>query len=152
MAGARAVQVPTAARAREAGAGRDLKDTPPRDLIAAVATVAAGGAMLAPTVTRRLIHRYATRGPSRRAQARERLTSLTGREREVLRAVADCLSNAEVGRDLFMSGATAKAHVSRVLAKLGAANRVQAAIVAHEAGPLAHEEGGGAAPRPRPSP
>ncbi|GHE36056.1 DNA-binding response regulator [Streptomyces longispororuber] len=121
---------------RAGAVGFLLKDTPPRDLIAAVHTVAAGGAMLAPTVTRRLIRHYATGVPARTEQARDRLTALTDREKEVLRAVARGLSNAETGRALFMSEATVKAHVSRTLAKLGVANRVQAAIVAYEAGLL----------------
>ena len=111
-----------------------LKDTPPRDLIQAVRTVADGNAMLAPTVTRRLIAEFAAKGGTRAATARRRLDALTGREREVVVAVAQGLSNAEIGRRLFMSEATVKAHVSSVLAKLGLGNRVQAAILAHDAG------------------
>jgi DNA-binding NarL/FixJ family response regulator len=111
-----------------------LKDTPPRDLIQAVRTVAEGNAMLAPTVTRRLIAEFAARGSPQALAARRQLEALTGREREVLVAVAQGLSNAEIGARLFMSEATVKAHVSRVLAKLGMANRVQAAILAHDAG------------------
>jgi DNA-binding NarL/FixJ family response regulator len=111
-----------------------LKDTPPRDLIQAVRTVADGNAMLAPTVTRRLIAEFAARGGTRASTARRRLDALTGRELEVVVAVAQGLSNAEIGRRLFMSEATVKAHVSSVLAKLGLGNRVQAAILAHDAG------------------
>jgi DNA-binding NarL/FixJ family response regulator len=111
-----------------------LKDTPPRDLIQAVRTVAEGNAMLAPTVTRRLIAEFASRNSAKAVAARRRLDTLTGREREVVVAVAQGLSNAEIGRRLFMSEATVKAHVSRVLAKLGLSNRVQAAILAHDAG------------------
>jgi DNA-binding NarL/FixJ family response regulator len=113
-----------------------LKDTPPRDLVQAVRTVAEGNAMLAPTVTRRLIAEFAARSSTQAVAARRRLEALTGREREVVVAVAQGLSNAEIGRRLFMSEATVKAHVSRVLAKLGLSNRVQAAILAHDAGLL----------------
>jgi DNA-binding NarL/FixJ family response regulator len=111
-----------------------LKDTPPRDLIQAVRTVADGDAMLAPSVTRRLIAEFAARGGTRAVAARRRLEALTGRELEVVVAVAQGLSNAEIGRRLFMSEATVKAHVSSILAKLGMTNRVQAAILAHDAG------------------
>jgi DNA-binding NarL/FixJ family response regulator len=113
-----------------------LKDTPPRDLIQAVRTVAEGNAMLAPTVTRRLIEEFAARSSAPAVAARERLEALTEREREVVVAVARGLSNAEIGRRLFMSEATVKAHVSHVLAKLGLRNRVQAAILVHDAGLL----------------
>jgi DNA-binding NarL/FixJ family response regulator len=111
-----------------------LKDTPPRDLIQAVHTVAEGNAMLAPTVTRRLIAEFAARSSAQAVAARKRLEALTEREHEVVVAVAQGLSNAEIGKRLFMSEATVKAHVSRVLAKLGMANRVQAAILVHDAG------------------
>jgi DNA-binding NarL/FixJ family response regulator len=111
-----------------------LKDTPPRDLIQAVRTVADGNAMLAPTVTRRLIAEFASRNSAQAVAARRRLEALTARELEVTMAVAQGLSNAEIGRRLFMSEATVKAHVSRVLAKLGMGNRVQAAILVHDAG------------------
>ncbi|MCK2214863.1 response regulator transcription factor [Actinomadura sp. ATCC 31491] len=110
-----------------------LKDTPPRELAAAVRTVAAGQAMLSPSVTRRLIASYADRAPSRAETARRRLAALTGREEDVIRALARGLSNAEIGRELRLTEATVKAHVSRVLAKLGLANRVQAAILVHDA-------------------
>jgi DNA-binding NarL/FixJ family response regulator len=113
-----------------------LKDIPPRDLIQAVRTVAEGNAMLAPTVTRRLIEEFAARSSAPAVAARERLEALTEREREVVVAVARGLSNAEIGRRLFMSEATVKAHVSHVLAKLGLRNRVQAAILVHDAGLL----------------
>ncbi|MEV0145767.1 MULTISPECIES: response regulator transcription factor [unclassified Nonomuraea] len=110
-----------------------LKDTPPRELAAAVRTVAAGHAMLSPTVTKRVISSFAGRGSSRAEIARGRLASLTAREEDVIRAVARGLSNAEIGRELKLTEATVKAHVSRVLAKLGLANRVQAAILVHDA-------------------
>jgi DNA-binding NarL/FixJ family response regulator len=121
-------------RALLAGAvGFLLKDTPPRDLINAVRTVAAGNAMLAPTVTRRLITAFAGADPTRADTARRRLSSLTPREHDVITAVAEGLSNAEIGQRLRLSEATVKAHVSRSLAKLGLSNRVQAAILVHHA-------------------
>ncbi|WP_188195524.1 response regulator [Nonomuraea sp. SYSU D8015] len=110
-----------------------LKDTPPRELAAAVRTVADGQAMLSPSVTKRLIASYVDRAPSRAEAARRQLAALTGREEDVIRAVARGLSNAEIGRELRLTEATVKAHVSRVLAKLGLANRVQAAILVHDA-------------------
>ncbi|MET8352858.1 MULTISPECIES: response regulator transcription factor [unclassified Micromonospora] len=121
-------------RALRAGAvGFLLKDTPPRELAAAVRTVAAGNAMLAPTVTRRLISSFAERGPARRDAARQRLTRLTDRELDIVREVARGRGNAEIARRLTMSEATVKAHVSRALAKLQADNRVQLAILVHDA-------------------
>jgi DNA-binding NarL/FixJ family response regulator len=125
-------------RALEAGAsGFLLKDTPPRDLIAAVRVVAAGDSMLSPSVTRTLVRRFAAAGESgRRQTALARLEQLTEREREVLLAVGRGLANAEIGRELFLSEATVKTHVSRLLLKLGCANRVQVAILAHDAGLL----------------
>jgi DNA-binding NarL/FixJ family response regulator len=124
--------------ALEAGAsGFLLKDTPPRDLIAAVRVVAAGEAMLSPAVTRSLIGHFAgSRATSRRDAAAAKVGRLTEREAEVLLSVGRGLSNAEIGRELFLSEATVKAHVSRLLTKLGAANRVQVAILAHDAGLL----------------
>ncbi|MEU6341898.1 response regulator transcription factor [Streptomyces sp. NPDC046977] len=118
---------------RSGAVGFLLKDTPPHDLAEAVRIVAAGNAMLSPTVTRRLITSFAQRGPSVADQARARLNVLTDRECEVIRAVARGLSNAEIGKELSMAQATVKAHVSRALAKLGLNNRVQAAILAHDA-------------------
>lgn len=125
---------------RAGAVGFLLKDTEPGDLIAAVRTVASGSAMLAPTVTRRLISTFAQdpadrAAASKSAAARDRLAALTDRETEVLRAVAEGLSNAEVAGLLAMREATVKAHVSRALAKLHVTNRVQAAILVHEAGP-----------------
>jgi DNA-binding NarL/FixJ family response regulator len=125
-------------RALEAGAsGFLLKDTPPRDLVDAVRVVARGDAMLSPSVTRALVERFAASAQDgRRSAALGRLSPLTDREREVLVAVGGGLSNAEIGRELFMSEATVKTHVSRLLFKLGCANRVQVAILAHDAGLL----------------
>ena len=130
-------------QALQAGAmGFLLKDTPPRELVGAVRVVAAGEAMLSPTVTRRLVGHFAADAVSpRRQRAQERLRTLTERETEVLAAVGRGLSNADIGRELYMSEATVKTHVSRLLTKLDATNRVQVAIVAHDAGLLTDPEG-----------
>lgn len=109
-----------------------LKDTSPEDLLAAIRVVAAGEALLAPTVTRRLISEFARRkDPPPAARA---LDVLTEREKEVLGQVARGLSNAEVAERLHMSTATAKTHVSRLLAKLGARDRAQLVVLAYESG------------------
>ena len=123
-------------RALQAGAtGFLLKDTPPLDLIAAVRVVAAGDSMLSPSVTRRLIaHVAADNRDHRRHDALRRLEPLSPREREVFAGVGRGMSNSEIGAALFMSEATVKAHVSRLLLKLDLANRVQVAILAHDAG------------------
>jgi DNA-binding NarL/FixJ family response regulator len=112
-----------------------LKDTPPADIIRAVRLVAAGEAMLSPSVTRTLIERFGS-DPStgKRTEARELIGSLTDREREVATEVAQGRSNADIAGLLYMSEATVKAHVSRVLAKLGVTNRVQVAIIVRDAG------------------
>ena len=125
-------------RALEAGAaGFLLKDTPPRELIAAVRVVAGGEAMLSPGVTRRLIgHFAADPRAERRRIAQARLADLTDRERDVLAQVGKGLSNHDIGGTLYLSEATVKAHVSRLLVKLDVSNRVQVAILAHEAGLL----------------
>jgi len=125
-------------RALEAGAsGFLLKDTPPRELVRAVHVVASGDAMLSPAVTRALVEHVATNSQgTRRRRAAERLAMLTDREQEVLVAVGRGSSNAEIGRVLFLSEATVKTHVSRLLLKLDCANRVQLAILAHDAGLL----------------
>ena len=122
-------------RALRAGAvGFLLKDTEPQDLLGAVRTVAAGSAMLSPTVTKRLLTTFADTEQSEVEKFRTQLDVLTAREHDVIRAVARGLSNAEIARELFMSEATVKAHVSRSLSKLGLRNRVQAAILVHDAG------------------
>ncbi len=123
---------------RAGAVGFLLKDTPPRELINAVHTVYDGHAMLAPSVTKRMLERFASPSPADsaagRAEAVRRLSVLSERERQVLVAVAEGKSNAEVGRALGMRETTVKAHVSRILAKLEMSNRVQAAILAHDAG------------------
>jgi DNA-binding NarL/FixJ family response regulator len=123
-------------RALRAGAsGFLLKHTPPADIIRAVRAVAAGEPMLSPTITRRLIgHVTDSEGGDRRRHARERLDRLTEREREVAVAIGLGKTNAEISRELYMSVATVKAHVSRVLEKLEFNNRVQIALLAHDAG------------------
>ena len=122
--------------ALQAGAsGFLLKDTPPADIIRAVRLVADGEAMLSPSATRALIERFsADPAASRRAAAEHALRALTGREREVAAQVARGHSNADIAAHLYMSEATVKAHLSRVLTKLGASNRVQVAILARDAG------------------
>ncbi|MFF8399987.1 response regulator [Streptomyces sp. NPDC016172] len=119
---------------RGGAAGFLLKDTSPRDLAAAVRTVAEGSAMLTPRITKRLIDTFAGLESADAAGARERLSVLTEREDDVVRAVARGLSNAEIGRELAMSEGTVKAHVSRALAKLGLSNRVQVALLVRDAG------------------
>jgi len=123
-------------RALRAGAGGFLlKDTPPAEIVRAVRTVAAGEPMLSPTVTRQLIgHVTVSEEGDRQRHAREQLDRLTEREREVAVAIGFGKSNAEIGRELYMSVATVKAHVSRVLEKLELNNRVQIALLAHDAG------------------
>jgi DNA-binding NarL/FixJ family response regulator len=118
-------------------AGFLLKDTPPRQIAAAVRAVADGTATLSPAVTATLIDSYVDRKAApRRAAALERTASLSEREREVLRLLGTGESNAELAGRLFVSEATVKTYVSRLLTKLDLTNRTQAAILAHEAGLL----------------
>jgi DNA-binding NarL/FixJ family response regulator len=118
---------------RAGAAGFLLKDTPPRQLAEAVRTIAAGESLLAPAVTKRLIERYVSRPPDDTAR-RERFAELTERELEVLQLITRGLSNAEIGARLFLSEATVKTHVTRVLTKLGVRDRVQAVVLAYETG------------------
>jgi DNA-binding NarL/FixJ family response regulator len=118
---------------RAGACGFLLKDAPRHDLIAAVRAAAAGNALLAPTVTRRLIESFARR-PAALAPSPSRLASLTSRERDIMLQVARGRSNAEIAVALFVSEATVKTHVGHVLAKLGLRDRVQAVILAYEAG------------------
>jgi DNA-binding NarL/FixJ family response regulator len=121
-------------RALRAGAsGFVLKDISPEDLVAAVRTVADGGALLAPSVTRRLISRF-TAPPSFDPSVVARLDRLTSRERDVLVAIAAGSSNIEIAEDLFVGAATVKSHVSSILTKLGLNNRAQAVAFAYESG------------------
>ncbi|WP_237064850.1 response regulator transcription factor [Microbulbifer guangxiensis] len=121
-------------RALQAGAsGFVLKDIPPEALVEAVRTVADGGAMLSPGITQRLISQFAQKLGTGRNLA-ERLERLTTREREVLAAIADGKSNAEIAEALFIGPATVKTHVSSVLSKLGLRDRAQAVVFAYECG------------------
>jgi DNA-binding NarL/FixJ family response regulator len=117
---------------RVGASGFLLKDTLPEDLLAAVRVVAAGDALLAPSITRRLIEDFVSRPIAPIADPR--LDQLTGREREVLTTVARGLSNAELADELFMSHATAKTHVSHLLTKFAARDRAQLVVIAYETG------------------
>jgi DNA-binding NarL/FixJ family response regulator len=118
--------------ALSAGAsGFVLKDDPPEQLIAAVRTVAGGEALLSPTITKRVIRQF-TRIP--RPTPPEELSELTTREHEVLRLVARGLSNAEIAEELYITDTTVKTHVTHVLQKLNLRDRVQAVVLAHQAG------------------
>ena len=123
-------------KALRAGAsGFVLKDISPEDLVAAVRTVADGGALLAPSVTRRLISRFAA-PPSLDPSVVARLDRLTDREREVLVAIASGSSNIEIAEAMFVGAATVKSHVSSILTKLGLTNRAQGVAFAYESGLL----------------
>jgi DNA-binding NarL/FixJ family response regulator len=111
-----------------------LKDTPPAEIVNAVRLVAAGDAMLSPSVTRTLLAHFGDAPATERRQAAaRRLATLTDRERQVAMAIGSGASNAQVGASLFLSEATVKAHVSHLFSKLNVANRVQIAIVVHDA-------------------
>ncbi len=110
-----------------------LKDAPPGELIAAVRIVAAGDALLAPSITRKVVAEFARRAPPPTPPTAA-LETLTPRELEVLTRLAHGLSNAQIANDLFISDATAKTHVSHVLMKLDLADRVHAVIYAYESG------------------
>jgi DNA-binding NarL/FixJ family response regulator len=121
-------------RALRVGAsGFLLKDTPPRQIVDAIRRVAGGDPILSPSITRRLMDRVATEVPDRVREARAALARLSDRERDVAAAVAEGKSNAQIARDLYMSVATVKAHVSHVLTKLDLNNRTQIALLAHDA-------------------
>jgi len=121
--------------ALKAGAsGFLLKDTPPEQLLSAIHVVAGGDALLAPTVTRRLIEEFVKRSPQDPGVPATGLDLLTDRETEVLRAVARGRSNAEIAAELFISYATAKTHVSRLLTKLRVRDRAQLVMLAYENG------------------
>ncbi|GAB3973885.1 response regulator transcription factor [Actinoallomurus acanthiterrae] len=119
-------------RALRAGAaGFLLKDTPPALIVDAIRRVASGEPILSPTITRKLIAHVRDDGP--RVAARERLASLTGAERRVADAIGRGLSNAEAATELYMTVATVKSYVSRIMGKLGLNNRVQIALLIHDA-------------------
>jgi DNA-binding NarL/FixJ family response regulator len=125
---------------RAGASGFLLKDAPRADLIAAVRVAAAGDALLAPSVTRRLIEAFARR-PASAAPAPSRLASLTRRERDILRLIARGNSNMEIARELVVSEATVKTHVGHLLAKLDLRDRVQAVILAYETGTVTPGQG-----------
>jgi DNA-binding NarL/FixJ family response regulator len=127
---------------RVGAAGFVLKDTPPAEIVAAVRRVAAGDPVLSPAVTQQLISHVAGTGGTedRRSRARSRLDLLAEREREVAVAVGRGCSNAEIAAELYMGVPTVKTHVSRILAKLDLNNRVQIALLAHDAGLLDSSE------------
>ena len=119
---------------RAGASGFLVKDTPPTEIINAVRLVASGDAIISPSVTRTLLTHFGdTQASERRHAAKQRLATLTDREREVAAAIGSGASNAEVAASLFMSEATVKAHVSRLFTKLDVTNRVQIAIVVHDA-------------------
>jgi DNA-binding NarL/FixJ family response regulator len=125
---------------RAGASGFLLKDVPPHELAQAIRTVARGDAVVSPRITKRLLEEYSQQLPDLSGGAHDDdtvpavLSGLTGREREVLVAVAEGLSNVEIGERLFVSEATVKSHVGRVLAKLGLRNRVQAVVLAFQTG------------------
>jgi DNA-binding NarL/FixJ family response regulator len=128
---------------RAGASGFLLKDVPPAELVAAIRTVARGDAVVSPRITRRLLEEYAHTLPDLAAEGgtggddveeNPALASLTEREREVLLAVADGLSNAEIAERLYVSEATVKSHIGRLLAKLGLRDRVQAVVFAFQTG------------------
>jgi DNA-binding NarL/FixJ family response regulator len=126
---------------RAGASGFLLKDATGADLVAAVRVVAAGDALLAPSVTRRLIADFARQRPPDRPRP-EALAALTPRETEVLTLIARGQSNAEITRSLVLAEETVKTHVSRILAKLGLRDRVQAVVLAYESGLVRPGSGG----------
>ncbi len=125
---------------RAGASGFLLKDAPPTELVRAIRTVASGDAVVSPRITRRMLDLFADRMPAsrgtpqRQPRVDHRLERLTPREREVLQAIAEGLSNLEIAQRFVVSETTVKTHVGRVLAKLGVRDRVQAVIYAYEAG------------------
>ena len=119
---------------RSGASGFLLKDAPAEELAAAIRVVAGGNALLAPSVTRRVVDAFVQRAPASARRTDPRLASLTARELEVLGLLARGLSNADICRRLYVSEGTTKTHVSNVLAKLGLRDRVQAVVFAYEQG------------------
>jgi DNA-binding NarL/FixJ family response regulator len=119
---------------RAGASGFLLKDVPPEDLVEAIRVVAAGDALIAPSVTRRLLDRFAALSPPASPHQPAGMDQLTERELEVLRQMARGLSNAEIGAELYVSETTVKTHVGRILMKLGLRDRVQAVVLAYESG------------------
>jgi len=119
---------------RAGASGFLLKDTPPEQLVQAIQVVAAGEALLAPSITKRLIEEFVQTGRSAPAEPPPAINDLTARELEVLRLMARGMSNAEIAKELFVSETTVKTHVARVLMKLNLRDRVQAVVLAYESG------------------
>jgi DNA-binding NarL/FixJ family response regulator len=119
---------------RAGASGFLLKDTPPEQLVQAIRVVAAGEALLAPSITRRLIEEFVDHGRAAAPEPPAALQELTARELEVLKLIARGLSNAEIAKELFVSETTVKTHVARVLMKLNLRDRVQAVVLAYESG------------------
>jgi DNA-binding NarL/FixJ family response regulator len=119
---------------RAGASGFLLKDVRPQELVDAIHVIAKGDALLAPSITRRLLDRFAEQAPRDEAEPPPQLESLTERELEVLKLIAKGWSNAELAEKLFLSETTVKTHVSSVLRKLGLRDRVQAVVMAYEAG------------------
>jgi DNA-binding NarL/FixJ family response regulator len=122
---------------RAGASGFLLKDTPADQLVDGIRLVAQGDALLAPSVTRRLIQEFSRAAPARRDEAPPALDQLTPRELEVFRLLARGLSNAEIAAELVVSDTTVKTHVARILMKLELRDRVQAVVLAYEAGVVA---------------
>jgi DNA-binding NarL/FixJ family response regulator len=119
---------------RAGASGFLLKDAPAEQLIEAIAVIARGDALLAPSVTRLLIEEVARRAPLDSANVAPGLTTLTERELDVMRLIARGLSNAEIAAELYLGEATVKTHVGRILTKLDLRDRVQAVVIAYESG------------------
>ena len=119
---------------RAGASGFLLKDVPPEQLVAGIRAVASGDALLAPSVTRRVIEEFVSRPPESVRTPPPELAELTAREAEILRLLARGLSNAEIAKELVVSETTVKTHVAHVLMKLGLRDRVQAVVFAYEAG------------------
>jgi len=125
---------------RAGASGFLLKDVPPEQLVTGIRAVASGEALLAPSVTRRMIEEFVRRPPNAARPAPRELEQLTAREREVLVLMARGLSNAELAKEFVVSEATVKTHVAHVLAKLGLRDRVQAVVFAYESGVIRPSE------------
>jgi DNA-binding NarL/FixJ family response regulator len=122
-----------------------LKDAPPEQLVAGIRAVCSGDALLAPSVTRRVIEEFVRRPPDGKRTAPPEIEELTPREHEVLKLIARGLSNAEIAQTLVVSETTVKTHVARVLMKMGLRDRVQAVVMAYESGLVQPGEAGAAA-------